>query len=70
MHTALQEQGTQVAKMMVNIGFGEKGQEEEQQARSRQFAGQSKINSQGSLAQDNKIAYQRNNPWNQVDLRV
>ena len=71
LHTALQEQGTHVAELMVNIGFSHKEHEEERQPRSRNFSQQARtpLRDSGGV-QTGEKAYLGRSPWNRVDLKV
>lgn len=71
LHTALQEQGTQVADMMVNIGFGQQKQEDDEgQHKGRQYAGTNRSRTQGAAVQTSKEAHLGRSIWNQVDVKV
>ena len=68
LQTALQEQGANVAEMMVNVGFGQGKRDHETPARPRQ----ANLQNRGQL-QSGSVSgspYLGKNPWNQVDLRA
>ncbi|NMB01726.1 MAG: hypothetical protein GX971_09500 [Firmicutes bacterium] len=70
LHTALQQQGTQVADVQINIGMGHKEQDHQDQPRSRQF----NHGSQNRLAKPSAVGVSKNylggSMWNQVDVKV
>lgn len=70
LHTALQEQGAQVGEMMVNIGFENKGQDEQPFSRPRQFHQRTTMRASGTITNEGKSTYLSRTPWNQVDLKV
>ena len=70
LHTALQNQGAQLADVMVSIGFAHKDQEHETQSKSKQFGHQTHGRLQNISAENNNKTYLNRNIWNQVDIRV
>lgn len=72
LHTALQEQGTKMADVMVNIGFGQQGQEDEGKQQPQKFTRnyQGRPQMQKTVGLDSEKAYLGRTIWNQVDVRV
>lgn len=69
LHTALQDQGTNVAEMTVNIGFGQESKGHDLPQRTRQFAQNGKFR-RGIAVEGEKTAYLGRNHWHQVDLKA
>lgn len=71
LQTALQDQGANVAEMMVNIGFGQKEQNDDGESKPKHFASQSRAGVQtGRITaegEENKLGKTK---WNQVDVKV
>lgn len=71
LHTALQDQGNQVAELMVNIGFGQNDQNEQGQARPRKLNNQVKQGFEESTTiNDGNETYLGRTRWNQVDVKA
>lgn len=70
LHTALQDQGTQMSDVQINIGLGHKEQEQQDQPRSRQFHQDSQGRMAKSAAPSGSKSYLGGGIWNQVDVRV
>lgn len=71
LYTALEEQGTPLSQVMINIGLGERHAQEEQQSQTQ--ARQSRAESTGGLGKLNAAAapnYLGRSVWYQVDLRA
>ena len=70
LHTALQEQGANVAEMMVNVGFGQGKRDDETPTRHRQASLPNRGQFQTGAVSQNKSSYLSRSPWNQVDLKA
>lgn len=71
LQTALQDQGTNVADMMVNIGFGQSSKEGQDTPNERRTPNR-RIETQANSSQvavENQTR-KSSNPWNRVDLKV
>lgn len=70
LHTALQEQGTQMADVQINIGLGHKEQEQQDQPKSRQFHQNKHGRMAKSATPSASRSYLGGGIWSQVDVRV
>ncbi len=69
LHTALQDQGTNVAEMTVNIGFGQENSSHDLPQRARQFTPNGGLR-RSAVLEGKKTPYTGQNPWHQIDLKA